>query len=85
MKNNYMKENEKNYDEKQENGKKIDKLKAHFFMLATILLIVISITSFIKNNIALIFFGSIMATIELYLVILFVKLVKAVRIKKNED
>lgn len=63
----------------------IDKLKAHFFMLATILLIVISITSFIKNNIALIVFGSIMAAIELYLVILFVKLVKAVRIKKDED
>lgn len=27
MKNNYMKENEKNYDEKQENGKKIDAKK----------------------------------------------------------
>lgn len=64
---------------------KIDKLKAQFFLLATILLIVISITSFIKNNIALIVFGSIMAVIELYLVILFVKLVKAVKIKKNED
>lgn len=63
----------------------IDKLKAQFFLLATILLIVIAITSFIKNNIALIVFGSIMAVIELYLVILFVKLVKAVKIKKNED
>lgn len=63
----------------------IDKLKTQFFLLATILLIVIAITSFMKNNIALIFFGSIMAVIELYLVILFVKLVKAVKIKKNED
>lgn len=63
----------------------IDKLKSQFFLLATILLIVISITSFIRNNIALIVFGSIMAVIELYLVILFVKLVKAVKIKKNED
>lgn len=63
----------------------IDKLKTQFFLLATILLIVIAITSFMKNNIALIVFGSIMAVIELYLVILFVKLVKAVKIKKNED
>lgn len=64
---------------------KVDKLKSQFFLLATILLIVIAITSFIKNNITLIVFGSIMAVIELYLIILFVKLVKAVKIKKNED
>lgn len=63
----------------------IDKLKAQFFLLATILLIVIAITSFMKNNIALIVFGSIMAVIELYLVILFVRLIKAVKIKKDED
>lgn len=64
---------------------KIDKLKAQFFLLATILLIVISITSSIRNNVALIVFGTIMAIIELYLVILFVKLIKAVRLKRNED
>lgn len=60
----------------------VEKIKSQFFILATILLVVISITSFISNTIVLVIFGSIMAVIECYLVILFIKLVKTV---KNKD
>lgn len=60
----------------------VEKIKSQFFILATILLVAISITSFISNTIVLVIFGSIMAVIECYLVILFIKLVKTV---KNKD
>ena len=57
----------------------VEKIKSQFFILATILLVIISITSFISNIIALIIFGSIMTVIECYLVIIFIKLIKAVK------
>lgn len=62
----------------------VEKIKSQFFILATILLVIIFITSFISNTIALIIFGSIMAVIECYLVILFIRLVKAIK-NKNEN
>lgn len=62
----------------------VEKIKSQFFILATILLVLISITSFISNTIVLVIFGSLMTVIECYLVILFIKLVKAVR-NKDEN
>lgn len=41
MKNNYMKENEKNYDEKQENGKKIDTKKYKCLVVIVIQMLIV--------------------------------------------